>query len=168
MERIARILMAAASGAVLSLIVAAVLPVGAWGLVACMVGLAVVLAAAQARSRSTEKPASPRAAQGAALTGVALLLALAVLMGQALYVQISGRAETPLPIWPLTSKVLWLALGLAVAGFVLGAIGWDQQRQHREEFGGGRLALMAILGALATAALALICYLSGYGFPFGR
>ncbi len=160
--------MAAGSGSVLGLILSAVLPVSAWGLAACMLVMGVVLAIVQARSKVPDKPAAPRAAQGAALSGIALLLTLTVLVTQVLYVQVSGQSQTPLPIWPIVSKVLLAALALAAGGFILGAAGWDQQRKRREEFGGGRLPLMGILGALAAAAMALICYLSGYGFPFSR
>jgi hypothetical protein len=167
MERKARALLGAGSGGVLGLMVAGMFRLGAWGLAVCVVGIGVIVAVLQSRAETEPKPAAPRIALGAALSGMALLLGLAVLVGQAVYVQTTGNTQIPLPIWPVTSKLLWSAMALALAGIGAALSGLAQQRSNREAYGGGRLVLTAVVGGCATLALALMSYLTGRGFPLG-
>jgi hypothetical protein len=168
MESKARALLGAGSGGVLGLMVAGMLRLGVWGLAACVVGIAALVAVLQSRVAADPKPAAPRVSLGAVFSGTALLLALAVLVGQAVYAEATGNPRVPLPIWPVTSKILWLAIALALTGTGAALLGLVQQRLNRDQYGGGRLALMAVLSACATLAVAMFSYVTGRGFPFGR
>jgi hypothetical protein len=167
MERKARALLGAGSGGVLGLMVAGMFRLGVWGLAGCVVGIGLLVAVLQSRLELDPKPAAPRVSLGAAFSGAALLLALVVLVGQSVYAEAAGIAQVPLPIWPLTSKILWMAIGLALLGIAVAMLGLVQQRRSRDTYGGGRLALMAVLSGCATLAVAMISYVTGRGFPFG-
>jgi len=167
MERVAIALLGAASGGVAGLILAGLLRLGAWGTVGCVLGAAVIAAALHLRTGRSSRPVAPGTSLGAALSGASQLAALGVLVGQIVYVQVSGGAQIPLPIWPVTSKLLWVAVAVAVAGMAASLLGWAEERRNRATYGGSRLALMAFLGGWATMAVAVACYLSGHGFPLG-
>lgn len=129
--------------------------------------MALAAAALQSRSAREPLPAAPRIVWGALFCGSGLIVSLVVLVGQSLHAQLSGTSGPPLPIWPLTSKFLWIAGALAFVGGTTSLLGLHFQRRHREEFGGARLAAMAILASWSTLALILLCYFTGHGFPLG-
>jgi len=163
MERIARILLGAASGGVLGLMVAGLLRLGVWGLGASMAGLGAAVAVANARLQRQGPAAGRLTATGGALAGTALAAGLVTLWAQAVYVNVKGNPPVPLPIWPVIAKVLWVVGASATMGILTSLVGW-----RRDGSGSGRLAMLGVLAGLATFAVAMVCFLSGYGFPLGR
>ena len=169
MERAAKGLLGAASGGVIGILVSGLLATGAWGMVGCMVGLATVVGLLNLRLKPDPKPASPGASLAGVLGGTGLLLSLVVLLGQSVYVQVAWRGgekpKLPLAIWPLSEAALWVAVLLSSAAMISGFLGWYQARKAPGDYSGGRLAQVAILAGAATLAVAMLCYLTGYGFP---
>lgn len=167
MERAAKGLLGAASGGVIGILVSGLLATGAWGMVGCMVGLAVVVGLLNVRLKSDPRPAPPGASLAGVLGGTGLLLSLVVLLGQSVYVQVGGgeKPKLPLAIWPVSEAALWVAVLLSSAAMVTGFLGWYQARKAPGDYSGGRLAQVAILAGAATLAVAMLCYLTGYGFP---
>jgi len=107
---------------------------------------------------------------GTFLAAVALLITLGVLLSQSLYVRSAARegqrVQLPLPTWPVSEKLLWIALLLAVAGVIAGFSGWRQLARGKGKFAGGRWVAQAILAGAACFGLALACYLMGSGLIF--
>ncbi len=177
METIARALMGAGSGGVLGLMLSgfagrfAGQGLSAVWTVVLTALFAGLLAWLNMRDRQP-LPAAPPASLGVALTSGALLLTLAVFLAQSTFVQtLLARGEpvrTPLPIWPVSQAALLLSLVLAAAGMVATFLGWAQSSRQKGKYLTGKWVGMAILSAGAWAALALACYVTGYGFDFAR
>ena len=177
MERVAAALLGAASGAVLGLLVAGLLGMvrqGGSAPIALTVGLTIFLAVGMAavnlHQKQPEQPVSERAVWGVALTAVALLIALAVLLLQSAYIQgatSAGRpVQHPLEVWPVSRAALWASLILVLLGIVSSLWSLVELAARRGASGSGKWVAMAVLAGGASAGLALICYIMGYGFTF--
>lgn len=176
LDRVARALTGAGSGGVLGLLLAGIagwlgrgtLTVG-WTSLA-LVGMAAAMGWLNARGPASTPPAAPRALVGMALTAGALLIVLAVYLGQSFHVQgltAAGKAvNLPLAIWPVSRAALLLSVLAAGAGSLAALLGWAEAARSDGEYTAGRPAMLALLSAGAWAGLALAVYSTGAGLVF--
>jgi hypothetical protein len=176
-EWTANLLLGAGSGGLMGLLIAGVIgirhgPDGAPLAVTLLLtaGLAAIMAFLSVRQEPPARPVAPRVAWGVLLTGAALVIALAVYLFQGAYIQSvrgsGGRAEPPLPIWPVSRAALGASLVSLLAGLAAALLGWAELAANRERYGGGKWVALSVLAAGAWLALALACYVIGYGFTF--
>jgi len=168
METAARALLGAASGGIFGLLIGGMAGATAGRTVMLMAVLGAAVGAANVRRKATDQPAAPRAALAAIVAAIALLTTLGVYMGQALYIESQNtrgvKVTLPLPIWPTSAKVLWVAVFLAILGGLLALLGWVEVARERGRYSGGRWVALAILAGVSTVGLAASCYLMGHGF----
>jgi hypothetical protein len=179
MERLARLLVGAASGGVMGLLVAGLLGLGKqttgtmsiFGTVAVILGFAGVMGLLNLRGKQTETPA-PRCLLAVTLTSAALLITLLVFLIQSVQVQAitaqGGKVELPLSVWPVSRIALLLSLVLTVVGIVTSFLGWAQAAREPLKYKAGKWVAMSLLTGGAWIGLAVACYGMGYGFVFGR
>ncbi len=170
MERVARLLLGAASGGALGLLVAGAAGIRHPWMEAVMGALAAAIGFLNQRFQPGPLPPPPRAVLGGAVAAVSLLVNLGVFVVEAAQVQELDRRgqsiQLPLAIWPVTSKFLWLALVLGAVGIVLGVMGWWQLMRNRDKYVPARWVMLSLLTAFSSLGLGLAGYFIGRGFPF--
>jgi hypothetical protein len=177
-ERFARLLLGAGSGGVLGLVAAGVLgattgggEISFWVLAAMVVLLAAGMAVLSGRQALAGLPAPPRAVWAGVLSAGSLLLAEAVYLFQAAYIQaLTARGERvtlPLAVWPASLVALWIAALLAAAGFLAALLGWADAARERDKYSAGKWVAHSILTGGAALGLGLACYLMGNGLSVG-
>ena len=172
MEKAARLLLGAASGGVLGLVLSGMFRAGAWVAAGVTVIAAAGLALLSSRLRPSGPPPPPRSVWAGICGGTAILIALAVLFMQSFYIQsatLQGKQpELPLPIWPVSRSLLWITVLVAGLGMLSGMAGWMELQRERGKYRGGSFIATGFLACVSSIALAAACYTMGYGLPFLR
>lgn len=132
------------------------------------IALGIVVAMVNVQSKLPAQPVAPRAVWGVLLTGVALLIVLAVYLLEAAYAAVlrsDGQSvKLPLAIWPACRTALMASLVALVSGFAAALAGWSQVSENKGKYTGNKWLALSILASGAWLVLAFACYVAGYGF----